>query len=71
MPDFVYVRLENGGHASIPARLAESTGLKPLKQSAYNRDGTLRAFKPRIPKGGAVAATTSSAEADASEVQED
>lgn len=70
MPDFVRVRAENGSEVSIPAAVAEAAGLKPLKQSAYNPDGSLRPEKHRVTRGAAAAITPSS-EADASPVQED
>jgi hypothetical protein len=70
MPKFVRVRLPNG-EASMTARAAEAAGLKPLDKPGAGRDGRPLPFKPRVPKGGAVAAEPPSIEADASESQED
>lgn len=66
MSDFVRVRAENGSEVSVPAAVAEAAGLKPLKQSAYSPDGSIRPEKHRVRLGAA----TPSAEADASPVQE-
>lgn len=71
MSQFVRVRLANGTHKSIPAASAEAAGLKPLKQPALNRDGTVAPEKPRVPLGGAVSATSSTNEAKASDTPEE
>ena len=53
MSYFVRVRAANGSEVSIPADHAEAAGLKPLKQSAYSPDGTLRPEKHRVDLGAA------------------
>jgi len=58
MSDFVRVREENGVEVSMPARVAEAAGLKPLKKDATARDGSVLPDKPRVPLGGAAAETT-------------
>lgn len=70
LPDFVRVRAENGSHISIPRAIADSAGLKPLKQSALGRDGRPLPPKHRAFERGS-AATTTTNEADASESKED
>lgn len=70
MTEFVRVRAENGSEISVPIAVAEGAGLKPLKQSPYNPDGSIRPEKHRVPRGAGAAATPL-AEADASPVQED
>ena len=58
MSDFVRVREENGVEVSMPARVAEAAGLKPLKKDTHGRDGSVLPPKPRVPLGGASAETT-------------
>lgn len=71
MSELVRVRLQNGGHASIPAARAEALGLKPLKSPARLRDGRPSPFKPRAFKSAVAATKPPPTEADASTSQED
>ena len=70
MPDYVRVRTA-AGEATVRRHAAEADGLTILDKPAVHPSGSPLPFKPRVPKGRPVAATTPFAEADASEVQED
>jgi len=61
--EFVRVRLENGTEKSVPAAVAKRYGYKPLKKPTHNRDGALKAPKPRVPLGGAASADHTNPEA--------
>lgn len=67
MSEFVRVRLANGSHKSMPTASAQSAGLRPLKQPALNRDGSLARTKHRVNLDGSRVSAAPTEAVDASE----